>query len=79
MLRSITARLPQWMQPHPANQAMAMAVDAKGNVVHLLVSDGPEAFFPITSVVEQDGLLYLGSLSQPTVAVAKAPPMPEKH
>ena len=75
-LRRITARLPEFLQPQVADEALALAVREDGSVAHLLLSDGKDAYFPITSVLEQNGQLVLGSLTQPTVALAKAPPLP---
>lgn len=62
-LRSVAARLPQALQPRPKRQAFVLGVDLDGKVVEQYRYAGKDAFGPVTSVREHEGMLYLGSLS----------------
>ncbi len=72
-LRKIVYRLPMWLQPQPARHAFALALDEHGNVVANLQHDAPDAFAPVTSVREQGGFLWLGSLSREALGRIRAP------
>lgn len=67
--RKIVARLPQALQPGPTRRSFVLGVDAEGRVVENLQATGPGAYAPITSAIEHEGRLYLGSLSEPSIAV----------
>lgn len=72
ILRRIVWMLPEWMQPKPAKTVWVMAVDFEGKVVHDLQIEGTD-YSMVTGVVEQDGVLYLGSLIESAVAVSRVP------
>ncbi|MFE7740957.1 SMP-30/gluconolactonase/LRE family protein [Nocardia sp. NPDC057455] len=72
ILRRIVWTLPEWVQPKPARTVWVMAVDFEGRVVHDLQVEGTD-YSMVTGVVEQDGVLYLGSLSERAVAVSRVP------
>ncbi|MEU4343890.1 SMP-30/gluconolactonase/LRE family protein [Nocardia sp. NPDC023852] len=72
ILRRIVWTLPEWMQPKPAKTVWVMAVDFEGKVVHDLQIEGTD-YSMVTGVVEQDGVLYLGSLIESAVAVSRVP------
>lgn len=72
ILRRIVWTLPEWMQPKPAKTVWVMAVDFEGKVVHDLQVEGTD-YSMVTGVVEQDGVLYLGSLTESAVAVSRVP------
>ncbi|MGQ4598966.1 SMP-30/gluconolactonase/LRE family protein [Nocardia sp. R6R-6] len=72
ILRRIVWALPGWMQPKPARTVWVMAVDFDGKVVHDLQTEGT-AYSMVTGVVEQDGVLYLGSLTESAIAVSRVP------
>jgi sugar lactone lactonase YvrE len=74
--RKVTMRLPLWLQPQPKRTAWALAIDAGGKVVDSLEYTGPDAFAPVTSVRERDGMLWLGSLEREALGRIKAPPLP---
>ncbi|WP_222594922.1 SMP-30/gluconolactonase/LRE family protein [Nocardia ninae] len=72
LLRRIVWLLPEWVQPKPAKTIWVMAVDFDGNVVHDLQTEGTN-FSMVTGVVERDGALYLGSLTESAVGVTRVP------
>jgi sugar lactone lactonase YvrE len=78
MFRTMVRRLPRQVQPDPAPHAWAVAVDERGQVVDSLEWISHRAYFPVTSVREHDGWLWLGSLSQDGVGRVAAPPMPSR-
>ncbi|WP_203784425.1 SMP-30/gluconolactonase/LRE family protein, partial [Asanoa ferruginea] len=72
VLRRAVWALPQAFQPAPARTTWVMAVDASGSVVaDLQTADG--GYHMVTGVREHAGHLYLGSLTEPTVAVVPLP------
>lgn len=66
-LRKVVYRLPQWLQPAPARHAMVLGLDLDGAVVANLQYRGDDAYAPITTAVEHEGMLYFGSLTQPAI------------
>jgi sugar lactone lactonase YvrE len=66
-LRKILIRLPESTRPKPAMKAFVLGLDLDGRVVENLQYEGPGAYAPITSVEQQDGSLYFGSLSYPAI------------
>lgn len=68
-LRGLVARLPETMQPQPVRYSFVVGFDEEsGAVIHNL-QDPTGAYAPITSAREHDGHLWLGSLTEPAVAV----------
>jgi sugar lactone lactonase YvrE len=74
-LRKVVPRLPRWMQPDPEPHAWVVAVDESGRIVESLEWRSPGAYFPVTSVRERDGWLWLGSLAQDALGRVPAPPI----
>ncbi|WP_406230055.1 SMP-30/gluconolactonase/LRE family protein [Nocardia sp. NBC_01009] len=72
VLRKIVWTLPAWLQPKPPKTVWVMAVDFDGNVVHDLQIEGTN-FSMVTGVVEYEGILYLGSLTESAVGVTRVP------
>ncbi|WP_433621120.1 SMP-30/gluconolactonase/LRE family protein [Nocardia sp. CA-120079] len=72
ILRRIIWALPEWVQPKPPRTAWVMAVDFDGTVVHDLQAEGTD-YAMVTGVVEHDGILYLGSLTETAVGVSRIP------
>ncbi|WP_245745759.1 SMP-30/gluconolactonase/LRE family protein [Nocardia altamirensis] len=72
MLRQLVWLLPKWVQPKPARTIWVLAVDFDGNVVHDLQRKGTN-FQMVTGVVEHEGVLYLGSLTESAVGVSRVP------
>lgn len=66
-LRRIAARLPRFMQPAPKPQSFVLGLDLDGKVVEQYQYAGSDAYGPVTSVREHEGVLYLGSLSDTAV------------
>ena len=74
-LRKVVLRLPLWTQPQPARVAWALAVDEEGRVALSLQDSSRGAFAPVTSVLERDGVLWLGSLERDSLGRIAAPPL----
>jgi sugar lactone lactonase YvrE len=74
-IRKVVFRLPLWVQPKPAHQARALAIDEHGTVVEDLEDSAADSFAPVTSVRERDGTLWLGSLESDALGRIKAPPL----
>ncbi len=72
-MRKLAMRLPQALQPKPARHAFVLGLDENGTVIHNLQDAGGNAYAPITSVEQEGEWLYLGSLTQPSIARIKAP------
>jgi sugar lactone lactonase YvrE len=67
-LRRVAALLPDRWQPQPARYSILALVDGAGGVLRTM--HGPAGRYPmLTGVRQHDGLLYLGSLTEPAVAV----------
>lgn len=75
-LRKAVLRLPQALQPAPEKHAWAIAVDESGAVVASPQLRDPAAYSPVSSVLERDGFLYIGSFACDGVARVAAPPRP---
>jgi len=68
MLRRMFSHLPTPPQPLDAH---VIAVDESGKIVDSLQWKSSDSFSPITSVIERDGWLYLGSLTHKGIAKVK--------
>jgi len=73
-LRRVALRLPLALQPQPAREAWALAVDERGQVVQSLQHRARDAFAPVTSVREHGGYLWLGSIEREALGRIPAPP-----
>jgi sugar lactone lactonase YvrE len=71
--RKALARLPEMFQPAPKRHAWALAVDEAGRTVADLQDVSPASYSPLTSVIERDGFLYLGSFLHHGVGRVRAP------
>lgn len=71
-LRVLAANLPELVQPSPEHAGWVLAIDATGTIVRSL-RGGRGSYSPITGVREHDGVLYLGSLSDKSVARVALP------
>ena len=72
-LKKIVFRLPLFMQPAPVRHGFVLGIDENGNVIHNLQDPDPESYSPITSVEEENGVLFLGSLNYPGLARINRP------
>jgi sugar lactone lactonase YvrE len=75
LLRKVVRRLPRFLQPDPATHAWVVAIDEGGRIVESLEWLDPSAYFPVTSVREAGGSLWLGSLEQRGIGRIAAPPI----
>lgn len=69
VVRKLVWALPEALQPHPEATAWVLGVSFDGEVVHDLQRTGD--YKMVTSVVEREGVLYLGSLIEDSVAVTR--------
>lgn len=70
LIRAIWA-MPDRLQPAPRHTTWVMAVDVHGRVVYDL--QGQHGYQMVTGVRERDGVLYLGSLIEGSVATVALP------
>lgn len=71
-LRRLVAGLPESLQPQPKRYGFVLGFDAAGRVIHNL-QDSSGRVAMVTGAREHDGRLYLGSLSEPTIAAVTLP------
>ena len=62
-LRSVVARLPGMFHPSPSGGAHVLGLDLEGRIAESYQDRRGQAYAPITSALEHEGQLYLGSLS----------------
>ena len=72
-IRKIVYRLPLFIQPAPVRHGFILGIDSEGNVKYNLQDPSPNSYSPITSVEEENGVLYLGSLDYSGIAYIKHP------
>jgi hypothetical protein len=76
VLRRAITRIPEALQPKPAQTIRVQAYDDEGRLVHDVDVRGPErgpGFHMVTGVREHDGRIWLGSLHETSVAVLDRP------
>jgi sugar lactone lactonase YvrE len=71
-LRHLVVRLPDRLQPRPKRHGIVLGFDAAGRVVHNL-QDPSGRVSLVTGARQHGARLYLGSLSEPTIAVLDLP------
>jgi sugar lactone lactonase YvrE len=74
-LRKVVMRLPERLIPAPGNYGFVLGLNAEGEVVHNL-QDPAAAFTQISSVQENEGMLYLGSLVEDAIGRLPVPGSP---
>ena len=67
-LRHVTHRLPESVKPKPLRHGMVMGFDRDGSVTHNL-QDASGSIAITTSARWHDGSLYIGTLTEPYLAV----------
>ena len=72
-IRKMIVRMPELMQPQPEPYGFVLGIDSDGNIIYNLQDPSQDAYSPITSVKEKNGILYFGSLTYPGFARIKAP------
>jgi sugar lactone lactonase YvrE len=71
-LRKLVTRIPEALQPKPAQTVCVQAYDDAGTLVHDIDVDVAEhgaSYHMVTGVREHDGRVWMGSLHEPAVAV----------
>jgi sugar lactone lactonase YvrE len=68
----VILRLPAALSPAPERVGVALGIAPSGEILHNL-QDPAGRFAPVTSVIEEGGQLYLGSLSERAVGTLPAP------
>lgn len=71
-LRKIVQRLPEALMPGAVNYAFLLGVDEDGTIIHNL-QDPAGGYGQITNVMEYEGMLYLGSLSEDAIGRIPVP------
>jgi len=72
-LRKVVLRLPQFMQPAPKRYAFVLGLDKNGRVTHNLQDPSGKSFALVSSVLEHQGKLYLGSIGEEAVGRLPVP------
>ncbi|MFF0487713.1 SMP-30/gluconolactonase/LRE family protein [Nocardia sp. NPDC004068] len=72
LLRRLTWSIPEALRPKPVKTAWVQAYDFDGTLIHDLQRE-PDVYSMVTGVAEQNGTLYLGSLTEPAIAVTHLP------
>jgi sugar lactone lactonase YvrE len=72
LIKRAVWRIPEYLQPQPKRTMWAMAVDDTGRVVHDLQAEG-DVHSMVTGVRRHGDRLYLGSLTEPAIAVLDLP------
>ena len=72
-MRKVVYRLPLFIQPAPVRHGFVLGIDSEGNVIYNLQDPSKKSYSPITSVEEENGLLYLGSLDYPGIGYINRP------
>lgn len=67
VIRQAIWLLPAWTQPKPSATVWVLAVSFAGEIVHDLQGPGGD-YSMVTSVIERDGTVYLGSLHETAIA-----------
>jgi len=75
-LRKIVQRLPEALMPAASDYAFLLGIDGEGNILHNL-QDPAGGYSQITNVLEYEGMLYLGSLSEDAVGRMPVPELSE--
>lgn len=69
-LRRLAWAIPEALQPQPVRIVWLLGLDAEGRVVHDIQYPGHD-YHMVTGVRERDGVLYLGSLVEPAIAILR--------
>lgn len=71
-IRKMIFRLPEFLHPKEVHYGMIFGLDMNGNVIHNF-QDPSGDLAPITSVQEENGKLYIGTLTDDALGVIDAP------
>jgi sugar lactone lactonase YvrE len=70
-LRKIVLRLPSFLQPAPEKFGFVLGLSPEGRVTQNLQDPTGQHYYSISSVLEREGVLHLGSLSENAVGRLK--------
>lgn len=70
-LRKIVLRLPTFLQPAPERFGFVLGLSPEGRVTQNLQDPTGQHYYSISSALERDGVLHLGSLSKDDVGRLK--------
>ena len=76
-IRKIFVRLPDFLRLKPQNYGFVLGIDENGQVIYNLQDPSSQSFSPITSVEEEDGMLYFGSLTYDAISRIKVTSLTE--
>jgi sugar lactone lactonase YvrE len=71
--KRVLAKLPGFLWPKPQPYAFVVKLDAQGQIVDSLQDPSGQRLFAVTSAMERDGYLYLGSLINDRIGKYKLP------
>ncbi|MGD9723790.1 MAG: SMP-30/gluconolactonase/LRE family protein [Pirellulales bacterium] len=71
--KKLLAKLPGFLWPQPAPYGCVVELDADGKIVDSFQDPSGQKLFAVTSAVERDGHLYLGSLLNDRIGKFKLP------
>jgi sugar lactone lactonase YvrE len=72
-LRKILLRVPEFLRPKPVLEGNVIGINLKGKVTHHLQDPTGNTFNYITSAIEHNGMLYLGSISEDAIGRVQVP------
>ena len=72
-IRKIIMRLPGFLQPAPVYHSFVLGLNLQGDVIHNLQDASSDCYRVTTSVQEHDGMLYIGSLEEDSIARIAVP------
>ena len=72
-LRKVLWRLPEWLRPGPTPFGYVLGLDSDANVRYNLQDPSGETYVEISSVIEHDGMLYLGSIGEDSIGRVPIP------
>ncbi len=72
-VKEMLSKLPQFLWPQPQPYAFVIKLDEQGNIVDSFQDPTGKRLFAVTSAVEHDGALYLGSLINDRIGKYKLP------
>ena len=72
-LREVFQRLPDSLSPQPSLYGYVLGLDLNGEVIYNLQDPTGETYADISSVIEHDGMLYIGSTSEDSIGRVQVP------
>ena len=60
-------RLPEFLKPAPTRQGYVLGLDLDGNVMYNYQDATGKIYAEVTSVIEHNGAIYLGSIGEDSI------------